>query len=242
MANRVWIPALAAMALLLSACGDTQEDPTVTPDENSEVADDETVIEEEAPAAAENAAEMPTPDEVEDEIEARQAAEELERAEALREDGAEQSTDPTTEAREEVQAGEDTLAADPDDVLNEESAMPGEATRSDVDEMIAETERRFEEAQRRLEEQFQEVEQQAPTLEPMDDEDFSSSWDTESSLPEERTRLEDDLEATDVDALIEDTERRFEEAQKRLDEQYQEIENEESVNGLVPESDRANID
>lgn len=88
MANRVWIPVLAAVALLLSACGDSQEDSNVTPDDNSEVTEDETVREAEAPAVAENAAEMSSPEEGEDEIEARQTAEELERADALREDEA----------------------------------------------------------------------------------------------------------------------------------------------------------
>ena len=112
--------------------------------------------------------------------------------------------------------------------------MPGEATRSDVDDIIAETERRFEEAEQRLEEQFQEVEQQAPTLEPMENEDVPPSWDTESSLPE-RTPLQDDSDVTDVDALIEDTERRFEEAQQRLEEQFQELENREAESGAVVE-------
>ncbi|CEP36670.1 MULTISPECIES: hypothetical protein [unclassified Halomonas] len=241
MANRVWIPALAAVALLLSACGDSQDDPSVTPDDNAAVTDeeptrDEGAGEEEVPDAAENAADMSSPEEVEDDIEARQAAEELERAEALREDDTQSSgvSGNATADGEEVEAGEDTLAANPEDVLDEEGAMPGEATRSDVDEIIAETERRFEEAEQRLEEQFQEVEQQAPSLEPMESEDVSPSWDTESSLPE-RTPLQDDREATDVDALIEDTERRFEEAQQRLEEQYQELENREAESGAVVE-------
>ena len=241
MANRVWIPAVAAMALLLSACGDSQDDPTVTPDDNAEVTDDETVREEEAPAAAENAAEMSSPEEVEDDIEAQQAAEELEQAEALREGSDSQNGDNPAADATPVEAEEGTLAADPDDVLDEESAMPGEATRSDVDEMIAETERRFEEAEKRLEEQFQEVEQQAPTLEPMENEDFSSSWDEDSSLPE-RTPLEDNREATDVEALIEDTERRFEEAQQRLDEQFQELESREAETGPAIESNASDMD
>ncbi|OJA04057.1 hypothetical protein [Halomonas sp. QHL1] len=246
MANRVWIPALAAVALLLSACGDSQEDPTVTPDDNSAVTDEETTQDEgagqeEASSAAESEADISSPEEVEDDIESRQAAEELERAEALREDSDSQSNDTqstdsvTAGEGEEVEAGEDTLAANPEDVLDEEGAMPGEATRSDVDEIIAETERRFEEAEQRLEEQFKEVEQQAPTLEPMESDDAAPSWDTESSLPE-RTPLQDDREASDVDALIEDTERRFEEAQQRLEEQFQELESREAESGAVVES------
>lgn len=237
MVNRVWIPAAAALALLLSACSDTEEDPVVTPDDNAEVTEDQTVREEEAPEAAENAADMDTPEQVEDDIEARQAAEELDRAEALREEGSSDNGEaPATDTATAVEAEEDTLAADPDDVLDEESAMPGEATRSDVDEMIAETERRFEEAEQRLEEQFQEVEQQAPVLEPMESEDFSSSWDEESSLPES-TPLQDDREATDVEALIEDTERRFEEAQQRLEEQFKELESREADTGPAIDAD-----
>ena len=239
MANRVWVPVIAAMALLLSACGDSQEDPTVVPEDNSEVTDDETVRDEESPEAAENAAEMDSPEQVEDDLEAQQAAEELEQAEAMREgsespNGANSVDDAAT-----VDAEEDTLAADPDEVLDEEGAMPGEATRSDVDEMIAETERRFEEAEQRLEEQFQEIEQQAPTLEPMESEDFSASFDENSSLPE-RTPLEDNREATDVEALIEDTERRFEEAQQNLEEQFQELESREAETGPAIESDNEN--
>jgi hypothetical protein len=244
MAYRVWIPAFAAVALLLSACGDSQEDPAVNPDDNSAVVNEETPRgegvseEEDAPAANEDTAEMSNPEEVEDDIEARQAAEELEPAEALREDGDIQRSD-NAAGVEGMETGEDNLATDPGDVLDEERAMPGEATRSDVDEIIAETERRFEEAEQRLEEQFREVERQTPTVEPMENEDFSSSWDTESSLPE-RTPLQDDREATDVDALIEDTERRFEEAQQRLEEQFQELESQEAATG--PAIEPGNLD
>ncbi|CAM3443326.1 MULTISPECIES: hypothetical protein [Halomonas] len=239
MANRVWIPALAVVALMLSACGDSQEDPAVAPADNAEVADDEMVREDEGPAAAENAAEMATPEEVENDIEARQAEEQLERADALRDDETEESNTEGATQSETLEAGEETLAADPDDALNEDSAMPGEATRSDVDEMIAETERRFEEAEKRLEEQFQEVEQQAPAFEPMESEDIPPSWETNSSIPE-RTPLDDGLESTDVDALIEDTERRFEEAEQRLEEQFKEMESEEAQSGPALPSERQN--
>lgn len=236
MANRLWIPALAALALLLSACGDSQEEPTAAPEEGaSSVSDDEVAQEEEAAAA-----EIPEPEVIEDEVEARQAAEELEQAEALRAENGDELTE-QPDAGEEIQAGEDTLATDPEDALDEASAMPGETTRSDVDDVIAETERRFEEAQRRLEEQFQEVEQQSYSLEPMENDDLPASWETESSLPES-SRLEDDLEATDVDALIEDTERRFEEAQRRLNEQFEEIERERANGGVGLEADSGATD
>lgn len=225
MVNRLWIPVVATLALLLSACGDSQEETDVTPDEPSSVSDEDVVQEEEAPAAAENAADMPSPAEVEDDVEARQAAEELEQAEALRDDMQDDAVNADEPEAQEVTAGEDTLAADPDEILQEGGALPGEATRSDVDQMIEETEQRFQEAQRRLNEQFEEAEQQAEEYDAIEQEALSNEWETQSSLPES-SRLEDNREATDVDALIEDTERRFEEAQKRLEEQFQEIERE----------------
>lgn len=222
MVNRLWMPVLASMALLLSACGDSQEEANVSPEETPA-----TLTEEEGAATPEAAQddgedEVPDPQEVEDDIEARQAAEQLEAAEAMREGDEQESGVPEAS---ELQAGEETLGADPDDALDEASAMPGETTRSDVDDMIAETERRFEEAQRQLEEQFQEVEQQRPELEPMESETSSGDWETDSAITE-GAPLDDGLEATDVDALIEDTERRFEEAQRRLEEQFEELERE----------------
>ena len=114
--------------------------------------------------------------------------------------------------------------------------MPGETTRSDVDDVIAETERRFEEAQRQLEQQFQEIEQQSPELTPMESDPIEPSWERDSNLPESSS-LEGELEARDVDALIEDTERQFEEAQQRLEEQFQALENEEPLNGATLETD-----
>ena len=75
----------------------------------------------------------------------------------------------------------------------------------------------------------------------MENEDFSSSWDEDNSLPE-RTPLEDNREATDVEALIEDTERRFEEAQQRLEEQFQELESREAETGPAIESDASDSD
>ena len=35
MTNRVWMPLLASLALLLSACGDSQEEANVLPEENA---------------------------------------------------------------------------------------------------------------------------------------------------------------------------------------------------------------
>ncbi|WP_311063712.1 hypothetical protein [Halomonas sp. DWK9] len=243
MTNRIWMPVVASMALLLSACGDSQEEAAVAPEEQPATTDqasepaataNEPMAEQPAEPendTAEDAApsEVPSPSEVEDEIEARQAAEELEQAEAMREEGTDASAVMPDET---LQADAETLAADPDDALDEASAMPGETTRSDVDEVIAETERRFEEAQRQLEQQFQEIEQQTPELEPMENDSLEPSWEREGSVSNS-TALEGELEATDVDALIEDTERQFEEAQQRLEEQFQALENEQPANGMM---------
>ncbi|UYV17898.1 hypothetical protein K1Y77_10355 [Halomonas qaidamensis] len=226
MGNRFWMPLLASLALLLSACGDTQEDTAVNEENTSSSdVDAQQASSEDGSEAADDAA---STEDTEDDIEARQAAEELEEAEALRDDENNASETSVSPNNDDMEAGEDTLAADPEDALDEASAMPGETTRSDVDDVIAETERRFEEAQRRLDEQFKEVEQQTPALEPMDGDAPTPSWETESSLPG-TSELDDNLEATDVDALIEDTERRFEEAQKRLEEQFEALERERPV-------------
>ncbi|WP_404463264.1 hypothetical protein LG331_11320 [Vreelandella aquamarina] len=249
MTNRIWMPVLASMALLLSACGDSQEEATVAPEESPATTDqasepaataDEPLAEQPAGResdtdTAEEAApsEMPSPSEVEDDIEASQAAEELEQAEAIREEGTDTSAAMPDET---LQADAETLAADPEEALDEASAMPGETTRSDVDEVIAETERRFEEAQRQLEQQYQEIEQQTPELMPMDSDPIEPSWERESSLPDS-PQQEGELGARDVDALIEDTERQFEEAQQRLEEQFQSLESEQPAQGSTPESD-----
>ncbi|MDM7482234.1 MAG: hypothetical protein P3W96_009545 [Halomonas sp.] len=226
MVNRLWIPVLASLALLLSACGDSQEEANVAPEEPPATVTDEEGTATSAAAQDDVQNEVPDPEEVEDAIEARQAAEQLEAAEAMREGDA---SEPGAPEANELQAGEETLGADPEEALDEASAMPGETTRSDVDDVIAETERRFEEAQRQLEEQFQEVEQQRPELEPMESDRLSGDWETDSAITN-GARLDDGLEATDVDALIEDTERRFEEAQRRLEEQFEELERERLEN------------
>ncbi|BCB08368.1 hypothetical protein HHSLTHF2_22580 [Vreelandella venusta] len=227
MVNRFWMPLLVSLVLLLSACGDAQEDTTT---ENQEGAASSDVDAQQAPAAEEGGeeADEAASADSEEAAQAPQATEQLEEAEALKDDSDDGSEVVTPSNNQEVQADENTLAADPEDALDEASAMPGETTRSDVDDVIAETERRFEEAQRRLDEQFQEVEQQTPTLEPMDGDAPAPSWETESSLPA-ASDLDDNLEATDVDALLEDTERRFEEAQKRLEEQFEALEREQPI-------------
>lgn len=229
MANRVWLPVLAAAMLVISGCGDSEEtsdvDQEETPSADSESASTSNGADDNQPAvSSDDDTESNGADS--DAIESRQAEEELERAEALEGEGAEQEAAPQPE---EVEADEDTLAADPEEVLEEGGAMPGEATRSDVDDIIAETERRFEEAQKRLEEQFQEVEQQAPITDTISEEEMDERWEFESSLPES-ARSEESNRGSDIDALIEDTERRFEEAEQRLNEQFDAIEEERPEN------------
>ncbi|MEE3111644.1 MAG: hypothetical protein VX299_06620 [Pseudomonadota bacterium] len=217
MSYRVWMPLLASLALLLSACGDSQEEANVVPEESEAEQPSETL----AAAPDTSSDDVPSPSQVEDDIE-RQASEPSNVQEDLSSTVSESISEP-------LQADEETLAADPGEALDEASAMPGETTRSDVDDVIAETERRFEEAQRQLEQQFQEIEQQSPELAPMENDPIEPSWERESSLPE-GSSVEGGLEAKDVDALIEDTERQFEEAQQRLEEQFQALESERPTN------------
>ncbi|SER66085.1 hypothetical protein SAMN04487958_102174 [Vreelandella subterranea] len=223
MIKSVWLPVLAAVMLVVSGCGDNDETSDANQQEepassSNDVAAGSAGAEEEEPVTAELDANGSEEDS--DTIESRQAEEELARAEALESDTVAEEAAPQTE---DVEAGEDTLAANPEDVLEEGGAMPGEATRSDVDEMIAETERRFEEAQQRLDEQFQEVEEQAPVIEPISDEEMEERWEFDSSLPES-ARDEERTRGSNIDELIEDTERRFEEAEQRLNEQFESIE------------------
>ena len=84
MVNRLWIPVLASLALLLSACGDSQEEANVAPEEPPATVTDEEGTATSAAAQDDVQNEVPDPEEVEDAIEARQAAEQLEAAEAMR--------------------------------------------------------------------------------------------------------------------------------------------------------------
>ncbi|NYS59265.1 hypothetical protein [Vreelandella salicampi] len=222
MANRFWIPTLMAAALLLSACGESEEVADSAPEDDVTVS--ETAEQDSAATpnneAPEESSEQPT--QVEQSSQAEQENEVSEEAEAT--------------AAEDVQADEDTLSADPSEALEEEGGLPGEVTSSDVDDVIAETERRFDEAQQRLDEQFKEVENQTEALNPEEldldelEEDVSADWDAEMDLPDsslpDSTQQEGELGEDDVQAMIEETERRFEEAQQRLDEQFQKLEEE----------------
>lgn len=221
MANRFWIPTLMAAALLLSACGDSEESADAPADDAAPVSE----------TAEQEGATESTDEQVDATTEQPSQADQAQEASG--------EVDTTTTTTEDVDADQDTLTADPSDALEEEGGLPGEVSSSDVDDIIAETERRFEEAQQRLDEQFEEVENQAEALAPEElnrdelDEDISSDLESEMDLPEsslsEGNRREGELGQDDVQALIEETERRFEEAQQRLDEQYQALEGERSA-------------
>lgn len=129
-------------------------------------------------------------------------------------------------ADEPVEAdAETTLGASPEATLEGDAALPGEATREDVDAIIEETERRFQEAQQRIDEQFEQAEQEASVPEPKEGDDVSSSIDIDSSLDDDPLAGEG-ARGSDIDAIIEEQERRFEEAQRELEQQFEEIERE----------------
>ncbi|CAM4007550.1 hypothetical protein VRRI112168_10325 [Vreelandella rituensis] len=221
MAMRIWIPTVAALALLLSACGDNETTEPAQEQDSAPSAVEQAPDSEEAPAE-------PEPSTMDEQAGAVQPDE-----------SAPEQASPAT--AEDIDAGDETLEADAaPDVLGEENALPGEATRSDVDDMIAETERRFEEAQRQLEEQFEQAESEEPVLESMESSgDLTQEWETESQLPEDIGITQEpgttqELESFDVDEMIEDTERRFEEAQRQLEEQYEEIEQGREMESLEP--------
>lgn len=230
MTNRFWIPTLMAAALLLSACGESQE-AADTP------ADDTSVNE----TVEQDSGTVSTDAQTED------ATERSSQADQTQEASEEAGSDTTT--TEEVEADQDTLAADPSDALEEEGNLPGEVSSSDVDDVIAETERRFEEAQQRLDAQFEEAENQADALLPEDvnmnelGEGISSDWESEMDLPEsslpENSQQEGELGQDDVQALIDETERRFEEAQQRLEKQFQELEGERTASQEAMEEEPA---
>ncbi|MAD22048.1 MAG: hypothetical protein CME74_06780, partial [Halomonas sp.] len=69
MSYRVWMPLLASLALLLSACGDSQEEANVVPEESAAEQPSETL----AAAPDTSSDDVPSPSQVEDDIE-RQAS------------------------------------------------------------------------------------------------------------------------------------------------------------------------
>ncbi len=140
-----WIPLVAASALLLAACGNGEEQEA--PAQEEALTQEEAPVQEEAPAQEE----APVADE------------------SLPEAAADESLPAQEAPGEEEVPGDEVPEPSPQEGLTEEpgsldeqSAMPGETTDSDIDQFLEETERRFEEAQRRIDEQFEEAESQAP--------------------------------------------------------------------------------
>lgn len=211
MTTTFWKPTLLAtlLALGLAGCGNG--------DESTGGGDASQPAEEQAPAVAES-----------DDSSADEQA-------AVEAPPAEEGESETMSADTEVSADVDSLGESPEDALEEEGALPGEATREDVDAIIEETERRFEEAQQRIDEQFEQAEQETSVPEPMEGDDFESSIDIDSSLGEDPLTGEGAGES-DIDAIIEEQERRFEEAQRELEQQFEEMERE------VPEFEDFNVE
>lgn len=248
MSKRFWIPALAATALLLSACGDDEApDGTTAKDAPTKDAANDTPTEQQAPAEQDAPAEQETPA-----VDAN-GSNETTAAEA---DGSTPAVDSDTQPvsageasgsveAEQVKADDDTLTADPEDVLNDDDAMPGEVTESDVDQVINDIDKRFEKAEEELKAQFEEAEEQEPSVKPLPgaeagsdegdvtlpESELSLDEPSAADLPEsslnENGKLDGELGKSEVDDLIEDAERRFEETQDRLQEQFEELEQED---------------
>jgi polyhydroxyalkanoate synthesis regulator phasin len=167
--------------------------------------------------------------------------------------------EPGEEGPGDIEADDETLSVDPQDVLNnEDAAMPGEVTTSDVDKVISDIDKRFEQAEQELKAQFEEAEKEAPAVESLPGEnDVSARGDV--ALPEDARSMDEpsvdelsdssvsntpaldgELGKTEVDELIEDAERRFEETQKRMQKQFEELEQEDvepSSDALQPMSE-----
>lgn len=217
MAMKPWMPLVAVMALAmgLAGCGNGDDEPAPAEVEETQEGANESPDETGQPPASGEASpesQAAAPDEA-----AVGAEEEL--------DGEGQVD---LEGEGEVDAEAETLGATPDDTLDEDEALPGETTRSDVDAIIEETERRFEEASRQIDEQFESAEQEPIELEPMEsspafesdiglDESPGSDLDEQQALPGEST-------SSDIEAILEETEKRFEEASRKIDEQFEEAE------------------
>ena len=224
MTTTFWKPTLLATLLALGLAGCGNGDESTGGGDASQPAEqvpEEQVAEEQAPAVAES----------DDSSADGQAAEEAPPAE----EGESETISADAEVSAEVSADVDSLGESPEDALEEEGALPGEATREDVDAIIEETERRFEEAQQRIDEQFEQAEQETSVPEPMEGDDFESSIDIDSSLGEDPLAGEGAGES-DIDAIIEEQERRFEEAQRELEQQFEEMERE------VPEFEDFNVE
>lgn len=185
MTIRPWMPLVAVLALSvgLAGCGNG-DDEEASPEggegveENAQLPQDEAGDEVEAPvgeAPPEDEDADPTmEDTTQTEPEAGQAA------------GGLSENDEDTTPQEEVEEGgeptpEEVIGESPSSI-DEETAMPGETTGSDIEEFMQETERRFEEAQKELDQQYEEIESRDPAA---DDIDIEELENRETATPQE---------------------------------------------------------
>ncbi|MDR5904822.1 hypothetical protein [Franzmannia qiaohouensis] len=171
MRHKPWIPAAMALALSLglTACGNGDDEPVV---------EDEPVEETNGAAPVDDDADdVAMPDTQDDEAVDEPDAAAPEEEPALGDDEPLASDEDPFEAdaAEDLDTGE-TLGEGPG-TLDDDTALPGETSDSDIDAFMEETERRFEEAQRQIEEQFEEVESQQPGSEAGDFEFDESQFD-----------------------------------------------------------------
>ena len=232
----LWLSTIMILAVTLAGCGDNGDEPAaIGQDEAPEVQAEDAVDTSEAEPGAELPAAnggMPVED----------------NDAGIPQDDLEPGPETETDAGEGLVMDEedeaDTLSESPLDALEEGGALPGEPTRSDIDAILEETERRFEEAQRQIEQQYQELDQTPPSLEPMGDDAIPESSLTpmtdgseRSSAIEREAERSGELSQSDVDAWLEESERRFEEARRQLDEQFEEAGRSEPGSELTPAED-----
>ncbi|WP_280554251.1 hypothetical protein [Halomonas sp. 25-S5] len=249
MAMKPWMPLVAAMVLAvgLAGCGNGDDEPAPAQDEQVGQATDQPAAETgQASGAAESSAQGQQPA-------APDSAAAPDQADAAPGEGdAASGVDLEGEGEVDVQA--ETLGESPADTLDEDAALPGETTRSDVDAIIEATERRFEEASRRIDEQFENAEKESIKLEPMESPEFapmeaspelepmeaspelepmesSPAFESDSGIApsggselDEQQALPGESSRSDVEAIIKETEKRFEEASRVIDEQFEEAE------------------
>lgn len=229
-----WLSTIMVLAVTLSGCGDSGDEPTAPAQDDAPAAQTEGVTDtsETEPGADEPAANGEMPAEENDAVMPQDDLEPESEAGA----GEGLVMDEEDEA--------DTLGESPLDALEEGGALPGEPTRSDIDAILEETERRFEEAQRQIEQQYQELDKTPPSLEPMEGDAVPESslapmpGDVEpSSAIEREAERSGELSQSDVDAWLEESERRFEEARRQLDEQFEEAGRSEPGSELSPDED-----
>lgn len=232
-----WLSTIMILAVTLAGCGDNGDEPAATgQDEVPEVQAEDAVDTSET----EPGAELPAAN-GEMSVEDNDAG--------MPQDDLESGPEAETGAGEGLVMDEedeaDTLSDSALDTLEEGGALPGEPTRSDIDAILEETERRFEEAQRQIEQQYQELDQTPPSLEPMEDDAIPESSlapmteedDEPSSAIEREAERSGELSQSDVDAWLEESERRFEEARRQLDEQFEEAGRSEPGSELTPSAE-----